>query len=121
MKNLLNRAILCVCAFALWSSVAHAQDNRSATYVTLANLVFYSAQDKIYPQYAGTVSIELTSPITWVTPTGCATGVVEIRGTDVALISAAQTALATGRPVEIFVDDSQTVDGVVCFVRALEY
>ncbi len=121
MKKAIVGAGVLIVTCALWASAANAQDNHSASFMTLQNLVFYSANDTVYPQYAGTVEVLFTAPIIWYTSTRCSTGAVAIRGTDTALISAAQTALATGRSVEIFVDDTQTVDGVVCFVRAIEY
>ena len=44
-----------------------------------------------------------------------------IRAGDKTLVSAVQAALATRRPILVFVDDSQTVDGVACYLRAVEY
>ena len=99
---------------------AAAANNYSTTFITIANLVFYSASDDVYPQYDGTVVVYLAQPITWQFGNRCATSAVAIRGSDTPLMTAVQTALATGRPIQLFVDDSQTVDGVVCWLRAIE-
>ena len=99
---------------------AQAGNNNSTTFVTIGNLVFYSVSDDIYPLYDGSVVVNLATPVTWQFGNNCATGAVAIRPGDKTLMTAVQTALATGRPVMLFVDDSQTVDGVVCWLRAIE-
>jgi hypothetical protein len=99
---------------------AAAANNYSTTFVTIANLVFYSASDDIYPLYDGAVVVNLAQPVTWQFGNNCATTAVAIRSGDKPLMTAVQTALAAGRPIQLFVDDSETVDGVVCWLRAVE-
>jgi len=104
----------------LMSGVALARDNYSTTFVAVTNLVFYSANDDIYPQYAGAAVVNFATPVGWAFGGPCATGAVAIRSNDKSLMTAVETAQATGRPIRVFVDDSQTVDGVVCWLRAVE-
>jgi hypothetical protein len=104
----------------LMIGIAHAQNNYSTTFVTISNLVFYSGSDTVYPQYAGAAVVNFATPLTWAFGSPCATGAVAIRSSDKSLMTAVQTAQATGRPIQVFVDDSQTVDGVVCWLRAIE-
>ena len=99
---------------------AQAGNNYSTTFVTISNLVFYSAADDVYPQYAGAAVVTLATPVTWAFGNNCATTVVAIRTGDKSLMTAVQTAQATGRPIQVFVDDAQTVDGTVCWLRAVE-
>jgi hypothetical protein len=104
----------------LTTGIALAQNNYSNAFVGISNLVFYSTADDIYPLYAGATVVNLATPVTWTFNGPCATGAVAIRPGDKALITAVETAEATGRPIQVFVDDSQTVDGVVCWLRAVE-
>jgi len=104
----------------LTAQAALAQNNYSTTFIGITNLVFYSASDDIYPAYDGTVVVLMYTPITWAYGGTCATTAVAIRSADKTLMTGVQAALATGRPIQVFVDDSQTVDGVVCYLRALE-
>jgi hypothetical protein len=107
--------------FALLAATgAQAANNYSNAFVTIGNLVFYSVSDDIYPLYDGTVVINFAQPVVWTFGGPCATGSVAIHSADTPLMTAVQTALATGRPVQVFVDDSKTVDGVVCWLRAVE-
>ena len=103
----------------LTTGVALAQNNYSTAFVGITNLVFYSASDHIYPLYAGATVVNFGTPVVWAFGGPCATGAVAIRPDDKPLITAVQAAQATGRPVQVFVDDSQTVDGVVCWLRAI--
>jgi hypothetical protein len=120
MKALITRALAAGIVGLLTMQPALAGNNNSTTSITIANLVFYSASDDIYPQYAGTVVVNMAQPITWQFGNNCATTAVAIRSADKTLMTAVETALATGRPIQVFVDDSQTVDGVVCYLRAVE-
>jgi hypothetical protein len=120
MKRAIRKLLLASVAGLLAVQVAQAQNNYSTTFANITNLVFYSASDDIYPLYDGTVVVLFAQPITWVYGTTCATTAVAIRSTDKTLMTGVQAALATGRPVQVFVDDSQTVDGVVCYLRAIE-
>jgi hypothetical protein len=104
----------------LMAGMAQAQNNYSTTFVPITNLVFYSANDGIYPLYAGATVVNFGTPVIWTFGGPCATGAVAVRPNDKSLITAVETAQATGRPVQVFVDDSQTVDGVVCWLRAVE-
>jgi len=104
----------------LTTGIALAQNNYSTTFVTITNLVFYSANDDIYPRYAGAAVVNFATPVIWTFGGPCATGAVAIRPNDKPLMTAVETAQATGRPIQVFVDDSQTVDGVVCWLRAVE-
>jgi hypothetical protein len=104
----------------LAAPIAQAGNNYSTTFVTISNLVFYSASDDIYPLYDGVVVVNFAQPLTWRFGNNCATGAVAIRSGDKTLMTAVQTALATGRPIQVFADDAQTVDGVVCYLRAIE-
>jgi hypothetical protein len=104
----------------LAAQIAQAQDNYSTSFVAIANLVFYSTNDAVYPQYDGAVVVLFAKPIAWSFGNSCATTAVAIRSGDKPLMTAVQAALATGRPIQVFVDDSQTVDGVVCYLRAVE-
>jgi hypothetical protein len=99
---------------------AGATSTYSTSFMTISNLAFYSASDTVFPQYAGIVEVLFAQPIDWAQPSSCDTGAVAIRSTDTPLISAVQAALATGRPVQLFVD-TRTVDGLVCYLRAIEY
>jgi hypothetical protein len=104
----------------LVTGIALAQNNYSTTFVGVTNLVFYSANDAIYPPYAGAAVVNFGTPVIWAFGGACATGSVAIRPNDKSLMTAVATAQATGRPIQVFVDDSQTVDGVVCWLRAVE-
>jgi hypothetical protein len=104
----------------LMTGIALAQNNYSTTFVPITNLVFYSANDDIYPLYAGTAVVTFATPVIWTFGGSCSTGAVAIRSNDKSLMTTVQTAQATGRPIQVFVDDSQTVDGVVCWLRAVE-
>jgi hypothetical protein len=104
----------------LMTGIAEAQNNYSTTFVTITNLVFYSANDGVYPQYAGAAVVNFATPVIWAFGGPCATGAVAIRSNDKSLMTAVETAQATGRPIQVFVDDSQTVDGLVCWLRAVE-
>jgi hypothetical protein len=104
----------------LTSGVALARNNYSTASVGVTNLVFYSANDDIYPQYAGAAVVNFATPVVWAFGGPCATGAVAIRSNDKSLMTAVETAQATGRPIQVFVDDSQTVDGLVCWLRAVE-
>lgn len=99
---------------------AQAGNNYSTNFVTISSLVFYSASDDVYPQYDGAAVVNLATPVTWRYGNTCATSTVAIRSADKSLMTAVQTAQATGRPIQVFVDDAQTVDGVVCWLRAVE-
>lgn len=116
----ISRVLLAGIAGLLVSQLVRAQNNYSTTFITIENLVFYSASDGIYPLYDGATAVYLAQPITWQFGNSCSNTVVAIRPGDKTLMTAVQTALATGRPVQLFVDDAQTVDGVVCWLRALE-
>jgi hypothetical protein len=121
MRSALNgKAAIAALVGVLMIGSAHAQDNYSTTFLTITNLVFYSGSDTVYPQYAGATVVNFATPVIWTFGGPCATGVVAIRSSDKSLITAVQTAQATGRPIRVFVDDSQTVDGVVCWLRAVE-
>jgi hypothetical protein len=114
------RLLAAAMVFLLTTQLAQAQNNFSTGFVTIANLVFYSASDDVYPLYDGSVVVSLSAPVTWQFGNSCANTAVAIRPGDKTLMTAVQTALATGRPVQLFVDDAQTVDGVVCWLRAVE-
>jgi len=116
----ISRVLLAATASMLAAQAAQAQNNYSTTFVTISNLVFYSASDSVYPQYAGSAVINFATPLVWRYGNTCATGTVAIRPADKSLMTAVQAAQATGRPVQVFVDDAQTVDGVVCWLRAVE-
>lgn len=118
--RLITRALAAGVVGALAAQSAAAGNNYSTTFVTISNLVFYSLSDDVYAQYDGAVVVYLAQPITWQFGNNCATTAVAIRNADKPLMTAVQTALATGRPVQLFVDDSQTVDGFVCWLRAVE-
>ena len=121
MRSALNvKAVIAGLIGVVMIGIAHAQNNYSTTFVTITNLVFYSGSDTVYPQYAGATVVSFATPVIWTFGGPCATGSVAIRSSDKSLITAVQTAQATGRPVQVFVDDSQTVDGVVCWLRAVE-
>ena len=104
----------------LMTGIVEAQNNYSTTFLPITNLVVYSGNDTIYPQYAGATVVTFGTPVTWAFGGTCATGAVAIRSGDKSLLTAVETAQATGRPIQVFVDDSQTVDGIVCWVRAVE-
>jgi hypothetical protein len=118
--GLITRALAAGIVGLLTAQSAQAGNNYSTTFVTISNLVFYSLSDDIYPLYDGTVVVYLSQPITWQFGNNCATTAVAIRSGDKPLMTGVQTALATGRPIQLFVDDSETVDGVVCWLRAIE-
>src|SRR5580704_7744948 len=120
MKSVTMRAFLISVLGLLAARIAEAGNNYSTSLVTISNLVFYSASDGIYPLYDGTVVVNFATPVTWSFGNNCANSVVAIRSGDKTLMTAVQTALATGRPIQVFVDDSQTVDGVVCYLRAVQ-
>jgi hypothetical protein len=119
-----RKSIIKLCLTAIMALLtaqgALAQNNYSTAFVAISNLVFYSASDDIYPQYDGTVVVLFAQPVTWRYGSTCATTVVAIRSADKTLMTGVQAALATGRPIQVFVDDAQTVDGIVCYLRALE-
>jgi hypothetical protein len=121
MKSALITKVLLLSVVGLLAArIAQAGNNYSTTFVTISNLVFYSASDDIYPLYDGVVVVNFAQPLTWRFGNNCATGAVAIRSGDKTLMTAVQTALATGRPIQVFADDAQTVDGVVCYLRAIE-
>jgi hypothetical protein len=119
-RAVMIKLFLMSAAGLLAAEAAQAQNNYSTTFAQISNLVFYSASDDVYPAYDGTVVVLFAQPITWTYGGTCATGTVAIRSADKTLMTGVQAALATGRPIKVFVDDSQTVDGVVCFLRAIE-
>jgi hypothetical protein len=118
--GLITRALAAGIVGLLAAQSVSAANNYSTAFITISNLVFYSVSDDVYPQYAGAVAVYLAKPITWQFGNNCSTTAVAIRSGDKPLMTAVETALATGRPVQLFVDDSQTVDGVVCYLRAIE-
>lgn len=118
--GLITRVLAAGIVGLLAAESAAANNNYSTTFVTISNLVFYSLSDDVYPLYDGVVVVYLAQAVTWQFGNTCATTAVAIRSGDKPLMTAVQTALATGRPVQLFVDDSQTVDGVVCWLRAVE-
>ena len=121
MKSMLIVRLAVAGLFGLLvTGIAAAQNNYSTTFVGITNLVFYSANDSVYPQYAGAAVVNFATPVIWAFGGPCATGTVAIRSNDKSLMTAVETAQATGRPIQVFVDDSQTVDGVVCWLRAVE-
>ncbi len=121
MKEAFNMKAIIAGLFGVsMAAMAQAQNTYSNGFVTISNLVFYSGSDTIYPQYAGAAVVSFAAPVTWVNSTGCASTAVAIRAGDKTLITAVETALAIGRPIQVFVDDAQTVDGVVCWLRAVE-
>jgi hypothetical protein len=121
MRSALNgKAAIAALVGVLMIGSAHAQNNYSTTFITITNLTFYSGSDTVYPQYAGATVVNFATPVIWTFGGPCATGAVAIRNSDRSLITAVQTAQATGRSIRVFVDDSQTVDGVVCWLRAVE-
>jgi hypothetical protein len=121
MKSaLIPQVILATVVGLLAVPSAQAGNNYSTTFVTISNLVFYSASDDIYPQYDGAAVVNFATPVTWALGNNCATTAVAIHPADKSLMTAVQAAQATGRPIHVFVDDSQTVDGVVCWLRAVE-
>jgi hypothetical protein len=119
-RNSILAAVLTGTVAMLAAAGAQAANNYSNAFVTITNLVFYSATDDVYPLYDGTVVINFAQPVVWTFGGPCATGSVAIHSVDAPLMTAVQTALATGRPIQVFVDDSKTVDGVVCWLRAVE-
>jgi len=117
-----TKAVLVGLAGLLFCMPASAQDNHSSTFVTISNIVFYSTGDPVYPQWAGVTEVIFAQPIAWAAASSCSTTAVAIRAADKTLVAAVQTALATGRTVELFVDDAQAVDSSgVCYLRAVEY
>ena len=120
MKSVIMRVLLIGVMGLLVAGTAEAGNNYSTAFVTISNLVFYSASDDIFPQYDGTVVVSFAQPVTWIFGNRCATSVAAIRSGDKTLMTAVQTALATGRPIQVFVDDAQTVDGIVCYLRAVQ-
>lgn len=120
MKSVIRKVFLMGAMGLLAAPLAQAGNNYSTAFVTISNLVFYSASDDIYPLYDGTVVVNFAQPVTWNFGNNCANSVVAIRSGDKTLMTAVQTALATGRPIQVFVDDAQTVDGVVCYLRAVQ-
>src|SRR5690348_9084860 len=107
MRRMLNvKAAVAALAAVSMIGVAQAQNNYSTTFVGISSLVFYSAADNIYPLYAGATVVTFGTPVVWAFGGSCATGAVAIRGSDKSLMTAVETAEATGRPIQIFVDDS---------------
>lgn len=96
MKSVVITKVLLLSVVGLFAAgIAQAGNNYSTTFVTISNLVFYSASDDIYPLYDGTVVVNFGQPVVWRLGNNCATGAVAIRSGDKTLMTAVQTALAT--------------------------
>jgi hypothetical protein len=100
---------------------AHAANNSTDSYHEIRDLVFWSSVDAIYPEWQGYVSVAFTQPLTWTTTGVCNQTTVAIRPADKHMISAVQTALASGKPVRLYVDDAQRIAGTYCILRAVQY
>jgi hypothetical protein len=100
---------------------AQAQNNSTSSYYEIKNVIFWSKNEPIYPQWAGYVSVEFTQAIVWETPGVCNSVSVAVRPEDNHIISAIQTALASGRSVRLYVDDAQRISGNYCILRVLQY
>ena len=75
MKSAVIAKILLASVVGLLAAqIAQAGNNYSTTFVTISNLVFYSASDDIYPLYDGTVVVNFAQPITWRFGSYCASG-----------------------------------------------
>lgn len=107
-------------AVSLLASPIDAANDYSTSFLTIATLTYYSLAEPIYPTFEGVVEVYFTQPIAWTAQTSCSKNAVVIRGTDEPLVSAVQVALATNRPIRLFVDDSQQLSGI-CYLRAVEY
>jgi hypothetical protein len=118
MKAMLGRCIVLMLV-ALGS--ANAQNNSTSSYYEIRNVIFWSKIEPIYPTWAGYISVEFTQPLVWATTGTCNTSTVAVRPEDTHIISAVQVALATGKPVRLYSDDAQRVDGSYCILRALQY
>jgi hypothetical protein len=113
-------AAACVAIYIFGMSSAGAQNNATASYYEIKNLIFWSKEETVYPNWAGFVSVEFTQPLVWNVPGACSTTTVAIRPQDNHLMSAVQTALASGKPVRLYVDDAFKIDGN-CMLRALQF
>ncbi len=96
-----------------------AANDYSTEFMPIGRLTAYSFGETIYPAWAQTVEVIFSSPITWKNSTTCSANAVVIYPTDAPLVIAVHQALATGRPVRVFVDDSKQLNGV-CYLRAVE-
>lgn len=111
------------CCLALFVVIGSAQaaNNSTNSYYEIKNLIFWSKTEPVYPNWAGYVSVEFTQSLAWVTAGVCHSTTVAIRPQDNHVMSAVQTAFASGRSVRLYVDDSQRIDGNICILRALQY
>lgn len=119
----MKSSVIASCSLLLISAfgTVQAANNSTNAYYEIKNVIFWSKSDPIYPQWAGKVSIEFTQPLVWTSLGVCSITTVAVRETDTHVMSAVQTALASGRSVRLYVDDSQRIDGTYCIVRALQY
>ena len=119
----MKKSIVAGCGLLLIAAfgTVQAANNWTSAYYEIKNVVFWSKSDPIYPQWQGYVSVEFTQPLVWGIPGICSTTTVAVRPADTHVISAVQTALASGRTVRLYVDDSQRIDGTNCILRALQY
>ena len=108
-------------SMSIWMSDAGAANVYTDGGYKLNNTVMHSLQESIYPTWAGVVIIYPETPVTWIGGNLCNTNAMIIRNEDTHLISLVLAAYTTSQPVRLFADDSLTVDGNYCFLRAIGY
>jgi hypothetical protein len=117
-----NKFALIVAALLLSAAIpALAANNYTNVSYEIRDVVLFSKQDPVYPEWAGFVEVEFVQPLAWAVSGVCAGSGVAIRGTDTHLIASAQTAYAMSRPIRVYVDDSQRLSGGYCILRAFSY
>ncbi|XOV77478.1 MAG: hypothetical protein ACFHVJ_11005 [Aestuariibacter sp.] len=84
----------------------------------IEEILAFSSEDNLVPQWAGMTQLTFTSNINWVGGEGCSIGGVAIRNQDKHLISIAIQAYAMKKPLKLYADSTQKV-GSNCILRAL--
>lgn len=105
-------------------SYTYAADVYTNNRYLISNITLHAKQDTIAINQKGDVQLITEGAVTWVQSTSCSPSVFIIRGEDTPLISAAMTAYATGKPVQLFTDESYSTGSTsynYCYLRSLRY
>jgi hypothetical protein len=115
----MKRAVTLFCVL-LFAPLAHAADNATTGYHEVNRILVHSSNDTIFPTWSGKAQITFATTLVWGTPNVCSTAAVVVHEDDTRLVAALHTAHAQGKPVRLYVDDSQ-LQGTYCILRAVQY
>jgi hypothetical protein len=87
-------------------------------YLTISEISPFSHSDTIVGEWAGFTQLKFSAPIEWVGGTQCSTGGVAIRSEDTHIQAIVMQAIAMGKPVRLYADDSQKLVSN-CILRAI--